>query len=184
MSQKWNMDTPWERKSDYILRCIEETFAPSNGGNPMVTLKFEVAAPEEVEINGEMRVVAGVPITSYNVTKSMKGYTDNQGNVVTPEMQTAKKQAQYIKLLNAFEIPSDNINWDSPPLGFKGKCVYAMLENDATEQRGSPTKADLAKGIKVGPILMNPKTKQPLVKNYPKIVEIYGIAEVANTGAL
>ena len=52
--QKWNTSIPWVKKSDYILRCIEEIFAPSSGGNPMVTLKFEVAAPDTViDNNGE-----------------------------------------------------------------------------------------------------------------------------------
>lgn len=180
MSKKWNMDIAWEKKSDYILRCIEESFGPSNGGSPMVTLKWEVAAPEEVEqSNGDTMVVAGIPLTSYHVLRAMR-----DSKTRSQEEQTVVFQDTFKKLLTAFELPTDNINWENPTLGFKGKTVYALLENEAKPQRSSPTKADLEKGIKEGPVLLNPKTKAPLVKNYPKIVEIYGIAELANSGAL
>ena len=177
------MSLPWVKKSDYILRCIEETFAPANSGNPMVTLKFEVAAPDVViDDEGNELQVAGTPLLFWCVVKSVTG-NKNQ----SPEEATAQCQRNFIKLLTAFELPIDNINWDNPELGFKGKLVYALLEDNEQEQRGSPTKADLAKGIKQGPILVNPKTKKPLVNHYPKINgidSIFGIAELANTGGL
>jgi len=179
--QKWNASLPWVKKSDYILRCIEETFAPANSGNPMVTLKFEVAAPDVVtDDNGEEIQVAGIPIMFWCVVKSVTG-NKNQ----SPEEATEQCKKNFIKLLTAFELPTDKIDWDNPTLGFKGKLVYAMLEDSEQAQRGSPTKADLAKGIKVGPILINPKTKKELINHYPKINgvdSIFGIATIDNGG--
>lgn len=174
--KQWNSSIRWERKSDYILTCMEELFAPSNGGSPMVTLDFEVKSPETVEIDGEDITVAGTKMKLRMVIAHEN-----------PEYQ-ASFRAKFVKMLNAFELPTDNIDWNNPTLGFKGKSVYALVEDNAVVQRGSPTKSDLAKGVKEGPVLVNPKTKLPLVKHYPQIaggfdsVEIYGIADVA--GAL
>jgi len=36
----------------YLCQCIEEKFAPSQKGNPMITREWQVVAPETVEING------------------------------------------------------------------------------------------------------------------------------------
>lgn len=181
--KKWSMNEPWVKKSDYILRCIEESFGPSNSsGNPMITLKFEVAAPDSVVgDDGEEMSVAGVPITAYFVTKSLNG-SEKQ----TAEEASANCLKNLQKLYTAFELSTDDINVDNPTLGFKSKCVYALLDNEEKEQRGSPTKADLAKGIKQGAILINPKTKKPLTINYPRIGSpksnavdsIFGLAEV------
>lgn len=177
---KWNSTIPWVKKSDYILRCVEETFAPSNSGNPMFTLKFEVAAPSEVpnDEDGTDMTVAGTPVTYWCVTKSVTGNKDE-----TPEQATERCKKNYTKLLEAFELPTDNIDWDNPVGGFKGKLVYALVEDNPTEQRGSPTKADLAKGIRQGPVLVHPKTKKPLIQHYPAIKDFYGIAELPSNQA-
>jgi len=177
---KWNSTMPWIKKSDYILRCVEEIFAPSNSGNPMYTLKFEVAAPSEVEDDdGNPMTVAGISVSYWCVTKNTTGTKDEN-----PEQATERCKKNFIKLLEAFELPTDNIDWDNPTGGFKGKLVYALVEDNPTEQRGSPTKADLAKGIRVGPILLHPKTKKPLIQHYPVIKDFYGIAELATSGSL
>ena len=106
------------------------------------------------------------------------------GKNTTSEEATAAARDRYIKLLEAFELPTDNIDWENPAGGFKGKTVYALVEDNETEQRGTPTKADLAKGIKVGPVLLNPRTKQPLINHYPQIREIFGVTEIPTAGAL
>jgi hypothetical protein len=177
---KWNMSLPWVKKSDYILRCIEEKFGPSNSGNAMWTLKFEVAHPETV-INDDSKEmsVAGTPIQFWAVTNNVTGSKDT-----SPEEATAKARDRYKKLLTVFELPTDDINWDNPSGGFKGKLVYALVDDNESEQRGTPTKADLAKGIKQGPVLINPKNKKPLKSHYPKIVEIFGLAELPTSGGL
>lgn len=166
------MDIPWSNDSNYIVRCIEESFAPSRGGNPMITLKFEVVAPEEMEVAGDKFNIVGVPIQYWNITQVMDGES-----VDVEKTQNAAKHTK--KLYEAFGMDSSNINPENPVLGFKGKCVYALLENDPKEKRKSPTAEQLAKGQKQGDVMIHPGTKKPLVTNYPKISKIFCVAEVA-----
>jgi len=180
MSTKWNMSIPWVKKSDYIIRCTEEILAPNSNGNLMFTLKFEVQYPNTVEDSaGEEMVVAGTPLTYWCVVQSLTG-SKNQ----SPEEATEACKGRYRKLREAFDLPNKDIDWDNPPGGFKGKLVYAQLDNEENVQRGAPSKADLIAGKKEGPVLVNPKTKKPLIKYYPKIAEIFGTAELPSSNTL
>ena len=179
---KWNKQIEWIKKSDYIVRCLEETFAPNNAGNPMFTLKLEVAWPNTVVLpDGEEIIVAGIPLTTWCVVTSLTG-TKN----ASPEEATANCHRRYLELRKTFELPyttESEIDWNNPPGGFKGKLVYALIEDKEDAERGAPSKEDLAKGIKVGPILLNPKTKLPLKVHYPEIKDFYGIAELPSNQA-
>jgi len=169
--KKWNMDVVFEHQSNYILRCVEEKFAPSNKENPMITLSLEVVSPESMEVAGEEFNIAGTPIKYYqNVQTFDKGELDTE--------KTADNKRHLLALYTAFEIPVDenNFNAENPVLGFKGKVVYAELDNDQKTKRKSPTKDQLSKGIKEGDVLINPVTKKELKTNYPKIVQIFGPA--------
>jgi hypothetical protein len=174
--KKWNMDIVWEVQSNYILRCVDEKIAPSNKENPMITLGFEVVSPESFESAGEEYNIAGVPIKYYqNVKTLVDGLVDVE--------KTEDNKKRLLALYKAFEIPVDEvIVQDNPPLGFKGKVVYALLENDQKVKRRSPTKEQLSKGIKEGDVLINPMTKQPLKTNYPKISQIFGLAPANSFG--
>jgi hypothetical protein len=171
--KKWDMSVAWQPASDFIIRCVEELFAPSNSGNPMITLKFEVASPEEMDVAGEKYNIAGTPISFWQVVQTM------DGDVVDAE-KTAENLKRLKALYAAFELPNDNINPENPAMGFKGKIVYALLENNQQAKRKSPTAEQLKAGQKQGDIMINPLTKQPLVTNYPKITEIFGLAPVAS----
>lgn len=161
----------WPR-DNYILRVIGDGFAPSkSSNNPMITLEFEVVSPEELEIAGEHYVVAGTKLKNYYPTIVMEG--DNQN-----EEKTANAQARVKKLYELFGLPNDSINFENPSLEFRGKLVYALLYDDPSEQRKSPTKEQLAKGQRQGEVLRNPITKQPLISHYPKVGEIFGLAQI------
>ncbi len=175
---KWNKEIVWPHKSDYILRVLEETFAPSKAGNPTVTLKFEVAYPETVEGPDGPMTVAGTMLNA-RYALSSPGTAKS-----TPEQATEFLRGKFIELLKGFEMSTGDINWDNPTLGFKGKLVYAELDDKAEPRRGSPTKEDLAKGIKVGAVLLHPKTKKSLVDHYPEAKAFYGIAELPNANSL
>jgi hypothetical protein len=172
MSRKWTPEIKIPQDSSYIIRCIEESFAPSkSSNNPMITLKFELVSPEEVEVAGELVNVAGVqPSPLYIVTQAM----DESGNI---DVEKSANGAKRLKAMyTAFGLPNDNVNPENPALGFKGKVVYALLYPDTSERRKSPTAAQLAAGQKQGDIMINPVTKQPLVNHYIKIGEIFGLA--------
>lgn len=180
--QNWNKEMPWPKKSDYILRCIEEGFAPNNNGNPMVTLKYEVVSPQSVTtiVGGKDEEVGitGVTIMGY-YTLSSTGTAKN-----TAEGATKFCQDNFKKVLMGFDRSNEVVNWDNPALGFKGKTVYAHLQDKESPQYASPTKEQLSKGQKIGAPLINPKTKKPLTTHYPEIVELFGIAELPVVGAL
>lgn len=172
MSQKWSNKTMLPR-DNYILRVVEESFGPSKGsGNPMITLEFEVVSPEEVEVGGDMFNVAGVKTVGYYTTQV---FADAEGNLEKDKTENAQKRVR--TLYERFGLPSDNINFENPVLEFKGKTVHALLYSDVTEQRKAPTKEQLAKGQRQGDVIKNPITGKPLVSYYPKIDEIFGLAQ-------
>ena len=172
MARKIGFDIPLPTDSSYIIRCIDEAFGPSkSSGKPMITLKFEIVSPEEVEVAGEQVNIAGTQTQPcYYVTQS----TDEDGVV------DAEKSANILKrlqgLYKAFGLASDTINPENPTLGFKGKVVYALLSADKQERRKSPTAEQLKSGVKQGDIMVNPVTKQTLTNYYIKVGDIFGLA--------
>jgi hypothetical protein len=170
MSQKWTSQIPWSVDSNYVLRCIEAAFGPSSAGNPMITFKYEVVSPEEVDIGGTMVNIAGTSIKTWQVCQTL------EDGVVNTE-KSEKNLESLKKLYAAYGLPVDNINPENPDTsGFVGKCVFAYLYNDTQDKRKSPTAAQLAAGQKQGDVLINPVTKQPMKNNYPKVGEIFGLA--------
>lgn len=173
MSQKWTSKIQWPR-DNYILRCTEEIFGASKESqNPMLTLKFEVDSPEEVNVAGELYNVAGARTTGYYVTQVM-----NEDGTLDEE-KTANAQKRVRDLYEKFGLPSDNINFENPELGFKGKLQWALLYADEQQQRKSPTKEQLAKGVKQGDVIKHPITGVPLIAYYPKIDQFFGLATQA-----
>lgn len=178
--EKWNNQIPWQKDSNYIIRCIEETFSESrSSGSPMITLEFEVAAPETMKVGDHEYMIAGVKagLKSYYPTISLT--PDGEVDAV----KTANAQERVKILFRAFDLDDTSIDFKNPALAFKGKTVYALLDNEETAQRKSPTKDQLSKGQKQGDILLNPKTKKPLMQNYPKVREIFGTASVESGAA-
>jgi hypothetical protein len=177
MNKKWDNTMPINRDT-YMLRCIEEGFAPSrSSGKPMITLKCEIASPETINIAGEDILVVGIKagLTHYQVTKSV----DDQGVVDEEKSKALKKSLE--ELYEQFGIKVDGeLNVDNPPLGFKNKLVWAVLDNDRRPMLRTPTKEQLDKGIKRDApelIMLHPQTKQPMIENWPKIVKIICPAE-------
>lgn len=169
---KWSNEVVWQKDSNYIIRCIDEIFAPSKSkGAPMITLAFEIAAPETMEVAGVTYLIAGVSsgLKMYFPMQSL----DDDGNIDTEK--TASCQERYKKFLEECG-QSTEFNPENPKPWAKGKLFLALLTDNKSEQRKSPTKEQLAKGIRQGDILINPKTKKPLEQHYPQIQQIFGLA--------
>lgn len=165
---KWNSKLLFPT-DNFKIRCIEESFGPSNSGSPMITLEFEVVSPETVNIGGTEVSVVGVKAKHYTVTKSI----DENGN------EDAAKSASIKKRLDEFTMkfglpPITNV--DNPELGFKGKVVWALMKSDVQEKRKTPTAEQLAQGIKQGDVIKNPIDGKPLINYWPKIDEFFGLA--------
>jgi len=179
---KWNMSIPFEKKSDYIIRFTELSLAPNSKGNPMITIKTEIAAPDTVDmvVNGEMKpvVVAGVKPGAHYITLQVS----NENGEGINEEKTEGCRKRWNEFRAKLELPEET-NWDNPVLeDVKKVLAYALIKNKATPKTASPTKEELAKGIKVGKVLLHPKTKQPLIDNYPEIEEIFCTAELPTSG--
>lgn len=171
---KWNSKVMFP-KDIYILRCLEESFGPSNrSGKPMWTLEFEIVAPETINVAGEEYQIVGQKTSKKYVTvKSI----DKEG--IEDEGKSANLQKMAIAVYVAFGMTAPT-EWDNPLGGFKGKLVHALVSDRATEQRKTPTPEQVKRGQE-GDVLKHPITGQPLVSHYPEIDEIYGLAE-ANPG--
>lgn len=156
--------------SDYILRVIGATFGPSNSsGNPMITLKFEVVSPSEREIGGEVYSVAGVKCEGY-FTSSVMGDAE----------KTTKKRQGIDLLHEKFGLEKTNINYDNIDVKpFLSKCVYAVVDCKPEEKRKAPNAEQIAKNQKQGDVMKNPITGKALVDYWPKLGEIFGLADVS-----
>lgn len=170
MSKKWNSDVAWQR-GNYILRVTEESFAPSrSSSSPMITLKHEVVAPEEMDVAGVKFNVAGVKVgtTSWFVTYPL----DDEGNL-SKDCDLDAKLTDLKELYKAYgvdpgrELTKEDLQ--NPPLGFKGKLVWYLMDNDLKEIRKTPTAEQLAKGIRQGDPILHPITKLPMKDNWPRL---------------
>jgi hypothetical protein len=168
MANKWHRKLMFP-KDMYTLRCIEETMKQSDKGTPMMVLQFEIASPEEQEVNGEMLEMVGTKTVVFRIIyKSI----DKAGKV--NEEKTAKCQEMAQKVYDMFEIPYDKEN---PAGGFKGKLQYATVYGDKQEIRKSPSAEQLKMGVRQGDVIKHPKTGEPLLQYIPTIEEFFGLAD-------
>lgn len=163
---------------NYIIRCVDEKFAPSNSGSPMITLEFEIDSPETVQIAGEDVTVAGVTLKHYAVTKSV----DADGNVDAEKTKACEERVfvsvhrDRPSLYELFGEDGAAVDKENPELKFKGKRVHATLGCEVRERRKTPTPEQVKKGQQ-GDVLLNPITGKPQVSYYPKINQIFGLAQ-------
>jgi hypothetical protein len=180
--EKWNSSVMFPQ-DNFILRCIEESFGPSkSSGNPMITLGFEIVAPETVNVAGVDYSVTGLKITpGYYTTATL----DDAEKTAQNEARVFKSSnPERPSLYELFEIDSTGVDKNNPKLEFKGKLVHALLRSEVKEKTKSPTAEQLKKGQKVGDVIKNPKTGKPEISFYPKIEKLYGIADSTVSGAL
>lgn len=182
MSKKWNSNVQYPNDTNFINRVIGATFAPSNSGNPMITLEFEVVSPAEVEVAGDMYNIAGVKCKQYYPTTVL------ENSVVNGE-KTSSARERVKTLFNRFELDPLTIDWDNVDVsGFRGKCILSHMKPDVDEQRKNPTAAQIEeakrKGIRPeGDVLKHPVTGKALISYWPKIVEIFALAPEGGTSS-
>jgi hypothetical protein len=177
---KWNMSIPFVTKSDYIIRFTELSLASNSKGNPMITIKTEIAAPDTVDMtvgnDTKPVVVAGVKPSAMYMTIQVS----NEGGIIVDKTEACRQRWNDFR--KKLELPEET-NWENPATeDIKKVLAYALIKNEANPKTASPTREELARGIKVGKVLLHPKTKQPLIDNYPEIKEIYCLAELPTGG--
>ena len=181
--QKWDNQVKITNEN-VILRVIEESFGPSKeSGNPMITLKYEVASPESINVAGVDYSIAGLKISpAYYVTNNLTDEEKAANNDKYCFGPSGDKDRP--SLYEVFEIDAAGIDKNNPKLGFKGKLVHARINSEIKEITKAPTAEQLKKGQKTGDVVKNPKTGKPEYTAYPKVVKLYGIAEGNISGAL
>ena len=181
MSTKWNADIMFPSDNVFVNRILSIKAAPSNDGNPMLTIETEVVSPTSYEIPGVGEVdIQGVKCTTYQTYKVFGD--DGEMNVESTE----KCEKRVSKLLSNLEIPAEDINFSNlgPAVaGLKGKCILTQMNSRIDPQRRTPTAAQVEAAKKLGKraegdIMKHPKTGRDMVKYWPNIVEIFGLAPV------
>lgn len=167
MSRKYNQSIPFPL-DNYIVRCTEETFGRSSKDNPMITLKFEIDSPEEVEIAGEKVTVAGTQTQPMWITTQVS----EDGVLDVEKTKNAVERAKEFYNTCGMELGDT----ENPTLGFKGKLFHAQIYGKEEERRKAPTAEQKAKNQQ-GDILKNPITGKPEIRYQAVIAKIYGPAE-------
>lgn len=139
-------------RNRYAIRCIEEKFAPNNNGNPMVTLGFEIVSPETIvsPFTGETLEIAGAKLKPQYATTGIKG---DDGKFLMKDTQEAVNRYADFRTRCGLTNPDEGIDYENPPLGFKGLVFDAILDSEEFVQRATPTPEQRAASQPGTPIL-------------------------------
>ena len=178
MITKWNADIMFPSDNVFQNRIRSIKAAPSNDGNPMITLECEVVLPTTYEIPG----VGEVDITNVKATTYQTYKVFGEDGEVDIE-KTVKAQERCKELLGNLGIASEDINWDNlgPVIAdLKGKIIMTQMNSRIVPERRTPTQAQIETAKKSGKraegdIMKHPKTGKDMVKYWPNIVEIFGL---------
>lgn len=179
MAKKWNADIMFPSDNCFENRITDIKAAPSNGGNPMITMSTELVSPTVYEIAGEEVDITGVKATAYYTYKVF------DGEEVDAE-KTKSAQERTEKLLVDCGIAKEDINWDNlgPVIApLKGKVILTCMNSRIDEQRKTPTSVQLEEARKTGKraegdVMKHPVTGKKLIKYWPNVVEVYGLKPV------
>jgi hypothetical protein len=123
----------------YHFRCVKSSFAPSRKGDPMITLEWEIAAPEFVEVNEQEVKTDKVKVRSWHVL-------------------TTKCAGYLFDFLGRCGIDAEAVDEENPDLSvFDGLIIKAALDVSdriVKKRDGSPLLGDdgqpLTEGVQYG----------------------------------
>ena len=165
----WNSKMPFP-KDRYQIACIEESFAPSSGGSPMVTRKWEIVSPEVVQQGERSLNVGGLQLTQYLVTKVKDKETGEWD-----KEKSDKAFGRFCDELVNLGFDGTEVDDENPPLIAKGKTVDAILYAKEDVARKTPTPEQLKKGQRYGDAIKDANGND--VKSYQlQIDSILGLA--------
>lgn len=100
-----------------VVQCVEEIFEAPQGKNPRIVRTWEVRIPEAVEIDGQMKVLAGTTVKQYLPTimlDSAGKRLDGKSDAALARLRDENK---------ALGLPFEAIDDENPDLLAKG--IYA-----------------------------------------------------------
>lgn len=184
-TKNWDATMMIPSDSDYICRVVETSFSPSkSSGNPMITLVSEIVLPDTKEIAGQQVNIAGVKCQpQYYTTKTIEG-----GEVDEDKTEAAYRRVFYsdhsekpsLYQLLGFDGSKEDV--ENPNIKqLVGVYFYAQISAKKVEDRKTPTAAQIEAAKKTGKrpegdVQKHPVTGKLLVKYWPEIKQIFGVA--------
>lgn len=168
----WNRSIFFPKK-DYILRITDEEIKPSNAGNPMVKLEFEICNSPLISIGDAMVDLNGVKFPKWFVTKVKKQEGDNSPEALEKASQEAFDRYNMFLRQCGIDVSA---GWDDEnPPSVKGKVVYALCYGKEEPAYSSRTAEQIAKGEKHGDIIKNPVDGKDVINYSPQLEQVFGI---------
>lgn len=167
---KWNKNIPFP-KNRYAARCISTKFAPSNNGNPMITLEWELCQSEPVRLGDKLLDIDGLKTQTYHTIKVFAdGEVDTQA--------TMAAQSNFSELLSKVGYEEESFDDENPPHQFfKGKVVDVIVYGKKQQSFQEPTTEQKAKGMRVGDPIKGPDGRDTV--QYQLAFDIiYGLSTV------
>ena len=165
----WRNNKPFP-KDRYLCRCIEEKFAPSGSGNPMITRQWEIVSPETVKVGEGTMSVVGARVTQFLMTRVLdKGVED-----------TAKTDKAFGQLAEDYKVmgyTKSSIDQDNPELIAKGKGANLIIYGKEDKQTKPLTNEQRLQGLKVGDAILDNDGK-PVIKYQLQVEVNLGEAEL------
>ena len=160
-------------KDNYIIRCISEVVGVSSGGNPMVTLEWEIVNATPQQIGDNLVDFDGTKFKSYHVTSVKSAENATPEEIQVKSFKAAKGYQDRVLVPCGIDVSN---GWDDEnPPSILGKVVHALLGADENEQRATPTPEERAQGKKMGKVINDPLTGKPVIMYNIKLETIYGL---------
>lgn len=155
---------PPQLKDRYVIRCINQEFAPSKKGKPMITLKWEVVGYQEpdgsitenVERNGQTYTISGMQLTSYHV------------------IEPGGALSMFFEFQGKMGLNSESVDETNPTMEYVGIAAHAILSSEESMQRKAATEEQKAAGKLGDPIL--DENGEKIIHHRPKIDMFLGRA--------
>ena len=182
---KWSADIAIPTDSGYTAQITEASFGPSkSSGNPMITIKSELCAPESVMVGDKEVSIAGVPLRAlYFTTKVL------DGNAVVEDKTANARERVFVSsdpdkpsLWEKLGLDGSKEDPENPNVKqLIGMKILVQCSSKEDAQRKTPNaeqiaKAKANKSRAEGDIMTHPVTGKKLVKFWPEIDEVFAVA--------
>lgn len=156
----------------YVARITEAVFGPSkSSGNNMITLSWEIVAPEIIEVGDRKFNIGGSTFTTYCPVE----------NKQDPAKDSAAKGRTFDLYEAVTGVRPDELDENNPELGpLKGAVLDVILGSNESMRLMDPTPEERANGARYGKPILDDKG-QPIKSYQIALREILGPSQEAAT---